>query len=185
MASLAKMWKSIPEGCNLLKNSEAMKREKNIRERLWEETSGHCIYCGRPVTLQEMEVDHIVPKSLGGGGEFMNKVCVCPQCNATKADALLEDFLEDTKNTKKLRKYHNRLKALQAQGKMSEMKAELLFPLIEPSCTPQEGNPDVLDLALMLERLTEWQARRAVADILIERGAAIKDNYGRKKERYY
>ena len=100
-----------------------MKRELKLRERLWREATGHCIYCGHPVSLEEMEVDHIVPKSRGGGNGFGNKVCSCPCCNAQKGDATLEDFLQNNMNKSQQEKYLNRLDTLVEQGKMTFDKA--------------------------------------------------------------
>ena len=41
-----------------------MKRRKlNKSERLavYDKTNGHCAYCGKEITLQQMQVDHVVP----------------------------------------------------------------------------------------------------------------------------
>lgn len=102
-----------------------MKRELKQRERLWQEATGHCIYCGHPVTLEEMEADHIVPRSKGGENGFANKVCSCPRCNALKGDAFLEEFLDGMSACQK-EKYLNRLDALVEQGKLSWDKAARL-----------------------------------------------------------
>lgn len=147
-----------------------MKREKTTRERLWEETSGHCVYCGHPVSLEQMEVDHIVPRSLGGDNSFDNKVCACPQCNAAKGNLLVEDYLEKAMSQKKLRHYRNRLDTLVEQFKISEEKAELLYPVEE------EPSPF---------GLTEWQTRCMLADILIGNLSAIMKYYGRQEEKQY
>ena len=69
-----------------------MKRQKSNRQLLWEEATGHCIYCGHPVKPEEMEVDHIEPLSLGGSNGMENKVCSCPHCNAAKGNQTLEEF---------------------------------------------------------------------------------------------
>lgn len=105
-----------------------MKNEKNLRERLWNETSGHCAYCGHPVSLEEMEVDHITPKSIGGSNCFNNLVCTCHHCNAEKGADLLEEYLLDW-SEKRLRRYHNRIETWLEQGKISLEKAEALTPL--------------------------------------------------------
>ena len=108
-----------------------MKRELKQRERLWREATGHCIYCGHPVSLEEMEVDHIVPRSRGGDNGYGNKVCSCPSCNALKGDAPLEDFLRDHMNETQYRKYLNRLETLVTQGKLTWEK---YWELSRPEC---------------------------------------------------
>lgn len=158
-----------------------MKKEKNIRQRLWEETSGHCIYCGHPVTLEEMEIDHIVPKSLGGSSEYQNKVCSCAHCNAAKANRFLDDFLEENLSEKKFRKYCNRLDTLVGQGRLSEEKADILQPYcgrtaIQDTLLPEEPHFPVL---------TDWQVMRALAGILLGNAAAFRHDYGRQKEKQY
>ena len=105
-----------------------MKRQNNIRERLLNESAHTCIYCGHPLTLESMEIDHIVPRSKGGESDYGNKVCACPHCNALKADTDLPEFLE-TMSPKKRRAYENRLENLFAQGKLSAYKWDLLNPL--------------------------------------------------------
>ena len=110
-----------------------MKREKNIRERLWEEATGHCIYCGKPVSREEMEADHIVPLCLGGDNNYENKVCSCPRCNARKAGQSLEEFLRDNMGKIKRKRFSNRINHLAEQGKMSWEKAERLDPYTEDS----------------------------------------------------
>lgn len=108
-----------------------MKREKTFRERLWEEATGHCIYCGKPVSLEEMEADHIVPLCQGGDNSYENKVCSCPCCNARKAGLDLEEFLCKNMGKTKRKRFSNRVNHLAAQGKMSCGKAFLLDPYTE------------------------------------------------------
>jgi 5-methylcytosine-specific restriction endonuclease McrA len=47
----------------------------------------HCqfAHCNRPAAT----VDHVVPRSRGGGHEWTNVVAACSQCNARKGDRLL------------------------------------------------------------------------------------------------
>ena len=108
-----------------------MKREKTFRERLWEESAGHCIYCGKPVSLKEMEVDHIVPLCQGGNNNYENKVCSCPACNARKGGQDLEEFLCSNMGEVKRKRFSNRVNHLAEQGKMSWEKAMLLDPYTE------------------------------------------------------
>ena len=105
-----------------------MKRELTQKERLWQEATGHCIYCGRPVALEEMEIDHILPLSRGGANQFMNKACTCPGCNARKADSQVQDFLSDNLGPARLRRFVHRVKTLVEQGKMPLKKALSLIP---------------------------------------------------------
>ena len=120
-----------------------MKREKTFRERLWEEATGHCVYCGRPVSLPEMEADHIIPVCLGGDNSFENKVCSCPFCNTRKAGQTLEEFLRNNMGRVQRKRFSNRINHLAGQGKMTWEKAFRLDPYTEE--TFDEDWDDELD----------------------------------------
>ncbi|WP_305091414.1 HNH endonuclease [Prescottella sp. R16] len=47
-----------------------------------------CAYCGRPGART---VDHVFPKSRGGGDTFGNLVAACADCNGRKADRTPEE----------------------------------------------------------------------------------------------
>ena len=132
-----------------------MKRERNQKERLLEETTGQCVYCGRPLNLGEMEIDHIVPLSIGGENNYANKVCSCPRCNAEKANKSLQEFLEAMPDGK-LFHYWNRVDALLDQGKLPPEKWMLLTK-IDP--TPVESRPLLLPIPFFIVGMTEWQYR--------------------------
>lgn len=51
---------------------------------------GHCAYCGRPLKMKAMTVDHLVPKSKGGGNSIENLMPSCRDCNTAKAADNLE-----------------------------------------------------------------------------------------------
>lgn len=62
---------------------------------LWDKTKGHCAYCGRLfLSLAEMTVDHVVPRSKGGHHTRENRLPCCNSCNATKGKRPLR-YLRD------------------------------------------------------------------------------------------
>ncbi|MBO4339982.1 MAG: HNH endonuclease [Bacteroidales bacterium] len=107
-----------------------MKRLNNYRERLFADAAGSCIYCGHPLTLETMEIDHIVPGSKGGTRNYDNLVCSCPHCNALKGDKDVREFI-DSMPPKKQISYENRLMELFMQGKLSARKWDLLDPIVD------------------------------------------------------
>ncbi|MBI5637629.1 MAG: HNH endonuclease [Nitrospinae bacterium] len=48
-----------------------------------------CQYCGQ--TEEDMTMDHIVPRSLGGGISWLNVVAACKKCNLKKGNRLIGD----------------------------------------------------------------------------------------------
>jgi hypothetical protein len=49
-----------------------------------------CVYCGRKSPDVELQVDHIIPKSLGGLDDESNLTCSCWECNLGKSNKLLD-----------------------------------------------------------------------------------------------
>lgn len=47
-----------------------------------------CQYCGRKFATSELSLDHVIPRSRGGGDTWENLVCACVSCNNRKADKL-------------------------------------------------------------------------------------------------
>jgi 5-methylcytosine-specific restriction endonuclease McrA len=52
---------------------------------------GKCQYCGCELTKASSTLDHIVPKSKGGGYSWENLVIACKKCNQHKGDRLLHE----------------------------------------------------------------------------------------------
>lgn len=61
-------------------------RSRIQKYKMWEESKHCCIYCGQPVDVGDflrgfdVEVEHIIPKSLYFDDSFANKVCSCRSC---------------------------------------------------------------------------------------------------------
>lgn len=63
--------------------------DDNYRKRGLENTSSNygwykCVKCGRSYRKGDMDIDHIVPKSLGGSNARDNLQCICKYCNRSK-----------------------------------------------------------------------------------------------------
>ena len=43
-----------------------------------------CQYCGKRFGVSELSLDHVVPRSQGGGAGWSNLVCACVRCNVRK-----------------------------------------------------------------------------------------------------
>ena len=67
---------------------------------LWEESGGRCIYCGNPVGVvqflrgEEIEVEHIIPRSILLDDSMSNKVCACRSCNQEKGNRFAMEFIQ-------------------------------------------------------------------------------------------
>ena len=73
-----------------------------VREYLLEKFERKCVYCGaKGVPLQ---VEHVVPRALGGTDRVSNLALACEACNQAKGKQRIEDFLAgDQKLLKKIK----------------------------------------------------------------------------------
>lgn len=82
--------------------------DSNYRQRGFENTqSNHgwykCIKCGKSYRKGDMDIDHIVPKSLGGGNTRDNLQCICKHCNRSKQADTSETQKDLARRKKELR----------------------------------------------------------------------------------
>jgi HNH endonuclease len=61
----------------------------NVKEVVLTRDQYICVYCGE----RGNTVDHIIPKSKGGGTTLNNCVCACEKCNLEKANLSLVEYL--------------------------------------------------------------------------------------------
>lgn len=54
------------------------------RRNLFARDRNRCQYCGRKFPSSELSLDHVVPRSQGGGNSWDNIVCACVTCNVRK-----------------------------------------------------------------------------------------------------
>ncbi len=54
------------------------------RRNLFARDRNQCQYCGKHFPTSDLSIDHVLPRSLGGGDSWENLVCACIRCNARK-----------------------------------------------------------------------------------------------------
>lgn len=54
------------------------------RRNLFARDRNRCQYCGHTFPTSELSIDHVTPRSQGGGDTWENLVCACVRCNARK-----------------------------------------------------------------------------------------------------
>ena len=59
---------------------------------------GICYYCERPISPQELTMDHIVPVARGGKSTKGNVVAACKECNTAKQQLLPMEWDQYLKN---------------------------------------------------------------------------------------
>lgn len=76
------------------------KLTKAERQVIYDKCGGHCAYCGRPITIREMQADHVMPmefydayKAVGKDIDTIdNMLPTCRSCNNYKSTLTLEKF---------------------------------------------------------------------------------------------
>ena len=61
----------------------------NLKKMVFAKTDGRCWYCGARFE-KERCMDHVIPRSLGGGDVIDNLVPCCRSCNSTKGPRSVE-----------------------------------------------------------------------------------------------
>lgn len=54
------------------------------RRNIYARDGNKCQYCGKRFSIQELSIDHILPRSLGGKAAWGNVVAACTKCNGKK-----------------------------------------------------------------------------------------------------
>lgn len=63
-----------------------------VRFRVLTRAQGRCEACGISNEERALEVDHIVPRTMGGSNDFSNLQALCSKCNAEKLNLDTTDF---------------------------------------------------------------------------------------------
>jgi 5-methylcytosine-specific restriction endonuclease McrA len=62
------------------------------KQKVHAKYGGKCAYCGRKITVKEMQVDHFHAKIYGGNDDLDNLMPACRDCNNYKYNYSLEQF---------------------------------------------------------------------------------------------
>ena len=61
------------------------------RQNLFERDRHTCQYCGKKFKIEDLTIEHILPRSRGGKSSWENLVCACIDCNRKKRDRTPEE----------------------------------------------------------------------------------------------
>ncbi|MCG8508394.1 MAG: HNH endonuclease [Rhodospirillales bacterium] len=76
---------AVPKIIRLLGYDKLPRQEVKLNRRnIYARDRNRCQYCGEHFPTSELSLDHIVPRSQGGGSSWTNLVCCCIRCNAKK-----------------------------------------------------------------------------------------------------
>jgi 5-methylcytosine-specific restriction endonuclease McrA len=83
---------AVPEVIRLVRYDRIPQREVAFtRHNVFARDRHRCSYCGKKKGTDELDLDHVLPRSRGGPHEWTNVVTSCRQCNLRKADKLPDE----------------------------------------------------------------------------------------------
>ncbi|MBU1212420.1 MAG: HNH endonuclease [Alphaproteobacteria bacterium] len=101
-AAWGELYSTLMDCSEVLKELNPIQRANfldGIKAELHRKQQGTCAACDQSIDLFSMEIDHIIPYTLGGGNERANLQLICRACNRRKGKSvdLLEllSYLED------------------------------------------------------------------------------------------
>lgn len=83
---------AVPEVIRLTRYDRVPHREVAFtRHNVFARDRHRCAYCGERRKTEELDLDHVIPRSRGGPHEWTNVVTSCRPCNLRKADSLPDE----------------------------------------------------------------------------------------------
>ena len=81
-----------------VKYKRKISKNANYRKYIYVRDKYTCQYCNESFFETDLTVDHVNPKSRGGGNEWENLVTCCKKCNIKKGDRLPKEIKMFPKN---------------------------------------------------------------------------------------
>ncbi len=140
--------------------------------RLWQESDECCIYCGKRVDRvqflrgEEIEVEHIIPRSILFDDSMSNKVCACRTCNQEKGNRFAMEYIQ-SKGWEQ--SYIERVDSLFQGKKISYSKRQRLLML--PKDLPEDFIERHLRLSQYISREAQGILRKGIRLVSASEGS--------------
>jgi 5-methylcytosine-specific restriction endonuclease McrA len=66
---------------------------RRVRSNIYRRDGGRCVWCDRHLDMRDATLDHVTPKSAGGGNTQQNLVLACSPCNFSRGNRPAWAFL--------------------------------------------------------------------------------------------
>lgn len=140
--------------------------------RLWQESDKCCIYCGKRVDRvqflrgEEIEVEHIIPRSILLDDSMSNKVCAHRSCNQEKGNRFAMEYIQ-SKGWEQ--SYIERVNSLFHDKKISYSKLQRLLML--PKDLPEDFIERHLRLSQYISREAQGILRKGIRLVSASEGS--------------
>ena len=80
------------------------RKHRRWRDRILQSCRFRCVYCGRR-KFSSLTLEHLVPRSQGGGSVIANLVAACIDCNRERGTMPLQDWISTCVHRRKAVKF--------------------------------------------------------------------------------
>lgn len=107
-------------------------RSRVQKYKMWEESQHRCFYCGKTMDITQflngadVEIEHIVPRSILFDDSYSNKVCACRDCNREKGNMTAMEYME-SKTVSEFEAYKQRVAEAFDDKRISKTKRDHLL----------------------------------------------------------
>lgn len=107
-------------------------RSRVQKYKMWEESQHRCFYCGKTMDISQflngadVEIEHIIPRSILFDDSYSNKVCACRECNQEKGNRTAMEYMEN-KPVGEFEAYKQRVDEAFAEKRISKTKRDHLL----------------------------------------------------------
>jgi len=140
--------------------------------RLWKESDECCIYCGKHFGIEqflrgeEIEVEHIIPRSILFDDSMSNKACACRSCNQEKGNRFAMEYIQSKGREQS---YIERVNSLFHDKKISYSKRQRLLML--PKDLPEDFIERHLRLSQYISREAQGILRKGIRLVSASEGS--------------
>jgi len=131
------------------------------KNKLLADYNNRCAHCGKTLTVETMQVDHILPRAQGGSDEILNLQPLCDNCNQGKSA-----FTEDTAEAAARPWFEPTFRLLQGKVRLTSLKRYCVLARDGQCCRKCGRSSSEVELVVM-PRVSEHDGGQLVYDNLL------------------
>jgi len=135
--------------------------DASTKNKLLEDYNSRCAHCGKILTVENMQVDHILPRTQGGSDEILNLQPLCKDCNQGKSA-----FTEDTAEAAGRPWFEPTFRLLQGKVWLTSLKRYCVLARDGRRCQKCGRSSSEVELVVM-PRVSEHDGGQLVYDNLV------------------
>jgi len=135
--------------------------DASTKNKLLEDYNSRCVHCGKILTVENMQVDHILPRTQGGSDEILNLQPLCEDCNQGKSA-----FTEDTAEAAARPWFEPTHRLLKGKVRLTSLKRYCVLARDRRRCRKCGRSSSEVELVVM-PRVSERDGGQLVYDNLV------------------